>query len=334
MKKHFVKTYLVVLAIASSLTLNAGSFKIASWNILAEWAYDAFADKKKIELMPFKQRKQLLLDNLDKLNQKHIDIVCLQEVDMRKGSEGPEIQKHLEKLGYTVVAPKTLTSQATVVAYKKNFKGSNAYEITLTNASGGSKKQCATETVLFKNDPALPSVKIISLHLPYESEQDELDNIKNNVLKHANKQGFTIICGDFNYTTYSSNPQDTVLNYKNLVDAKHFFTQLWADAGLQHGFNATGTAYSQAFKHMDYMFYTTTYKNYSLACTKYEQAPQDLTRLIKHTKPNPGEGASYSDFPSDHALLIAEFELEDTSKKVADSSSITKLGKALASLSV
>lgn len=322
--------------------LNAEKFTLATWNILAEWAY---LQNVKTKAMPFdtttdsEGREVLLWENLKKLSKKGVDIICLQEVDMRLQAAGPDIVMLLENAGYTVVKPKKISSQATLVAYNKKFKGSNNYEITLTNKSGGGKKQCSTVTLSSVKNPSFPSVKIISLHAPFElgfTEQDALDNLQNNVLSHANKLGFTIVCGDFNYTTYSSNPKYSILSYNNLVDAHHFFAKFWNDAGLQHGFNKTGTAYSQAFKRMDYIFYTTTYQKNTLNCIKYKQIPDDVTRLIKHTIPAKGEGGSFSDFPSDHAILLAEFQLKDTSKvkKHPKKDVVTKLGQSLKSLFV
>lgn len=344
MKSCVVKKIFILCSVLSSLHLTAETFKLASWNILAEWAYLKNAQTKTMPFdatIDFEGRENLLWKNITKLSKKNIDIICLQEVDMRQQAAGPDIKILLENLGYAVVVPTKLSSQATLIAYnKKKFKGTNAYEITLTPAQGKSKKQCSTVTLSSIKNPSLPSLKIISLHLPFESEHDELNNLHNNVIKkHANTQGFTIICGDFNYTTYSTNTNDSVFNYDNLIDAQHFFAQFWDDAGLQHGFQKTGTAYSQAFKRMDYIFYTTTYNNTSLTCTDYRQAPKDLKRLIKHTAPmnEDEEGAAFSDFPSDHALLIAEFKLKDTSKKpkkVVKTDKITKLGHALTSLGV
>lgn len=227
-------------------------------------------------------------------------------------------------------------------------------------------KNIASISLQLKEDPHAPALLITSLHIPFNALEDPATNLDhknfwtikqlNYTLKHrTNKKGFSIICGDFNWETQSYTYPHQTKNGKANYDYADILTSnenlspnLWQNAA---GKNAWPTAFIGTGKlaTFDYIFYTPapqgtpSKSSYQLRCLNFSQKP-DITdnywnKLIKHSYIQDDQGNKlvttdnnliYADFPSDHVILIAEFEIVDTAKeKLINPANLNNLAYAL-----
>lgn len=233
-------------------------------------------------------------------------------------------------------------------------------------------KNIASASFQLKADKKAPELLITSLHLPFNvietAETGDASTflpmlqLEKTVKHRTNKHGFSIICGDFNWPTqiYTYPHQ---IQGKPYLDAqgKNYYDILTSHLNPLKWLNAAGNnfwptilTHTGKLATFDYIFYTPEPLNkqgdpvphsYYLTCKEFWQKPSIYAeywgKLIKHgyirteggwIPPIPANDVPYSNFPSDHVMLLAEFELEDISQQTADSASITKLGQALASM--
>ncbi len=333
---------IIALLSLSHAGLHAGEFSVLSWNILAHHVYEKYVFyngqknspqqinelMQKGVLMPLKQRLQQFKKAFEKNNFAYkIDIVCLQEVDLKTDREGNEIIDFLKNLGYTILFPSSKGSQGTLIAYNPGkFSALQTASWIMTKKNGKNKTHntCVTLSCKKLNRDAL--LTVVNCHVPWATAEGvdyQLNNIKENVLPRIGKEHYTIVCGDFNYETAENGTlmfiygQKNIKSYTALTDTI-FDTKQWRDAAKEHSLMNSPTNYFNVFQKVDYIFYTPTVtdkkQDLQIACTSYCLYPKEPQNLIKFMQPkDAGDGPIFKDFPSDHTALVATFAFKQKS---------------------
>lgn len=301
-------------------------FTILSWNILAEtyyknyafWQNDRYNTEEHItqlieekKILSYEQRCKLFKKIFNKGFAHDIDIICLQEIIDIKDEIGALLIKLLISKEYGILQADEPEKLGTCIAYsKKKFKKESSESWVISNSHDNDPIQQTAIVLTHRKNPDAPSIKIINCHIPWEEEKKQLNSIKN-IISHGNKDGYTVICGDFNYATHTSDNKETK-SYKKLTTL--FNNKYWNNAGKEYGYSKIPTNYFNIFQKVDYIFYTptpitseNTIDIPKLMCTEYQEQPKDYKKLIKHMKPQESDGPPMSDFPSDHSALIATF---------------------------
>lgn len=223
--------YSFLLCLIISCALHGETFKVATWNILAQKPYEKWAfEESTTKPTLWEQKKRIpevarLITHL--IDNEHVDVICLQELNLEDKDDWDPVFKVFHNNNYVLrdfppskMPEKGRVTQTTCIAYNpKKFSAKNSEPHEWYEPIGG---KGLTSVILDLNDYVdAPKINVMSLHLAFASKDKEpLDPTDTkNMAKYKSFQQMkileqilnnetirpigtiTIICGDFNWPT-------------------------------------------------------------------------------------------------------------------------------------